>query len=152
MLGRSLSLTRYGGLTVLAALACAPEAGAQGFSLFNERNHPEIEWRVAETEHFKIVYPSHLAGIEAEAAAVAEASYDSLSVAFGGVTFDEPLRIYLTDEDEIANGVAFEFGGGVTNIWVHVNEFAEIWTGEAKWLRKVIAHELAHLFHYRATR
>jgi len=139
-------------LLALAALVAATPAPAQGFAYFNQRNHPEIDWRVAETEHFRIIYPAHLAGIESEAAAVAEASYDSLSVAFGGVTFDEPLRIYLTDEDEIANGVAFEFGGGVTNIWVHVNEFAEIWTGEPKWLRIVIAHELAHLFHYRATR
>ena len=43
-------------LAALLVLAAAPVA-AQGFSIFNDRNHPEIDWRVAETEHFQIVYP-----------------------------------------------------------------------------------------------
>lgn len=135
---------------LLAGLA--PCAAAQGFRLFNDRNHPHLDWRVAETEHFRIMYPAHLAGIEVEAAAVAEASYAALSELLG-VTFDRPLRIYLSDEDEIANGIAFNVGpAGYTTVWVHVNETAEIWTGREKWLRKVLAHEIAHLFHYRAVR
>ena len=28
-----------------------------------------------------------------------------------GVTFDKKIRVYLSDEDEIANGVAYEVGG-----------------------------------------
>lgn len=137
----------------LAALLLAPLAApAQGFLVFNGRNHPEIDWRVARTEHFEIVYPAPLAGIEAEAAAVAEETYAVLSENLG-VTFDRPLRIYLSDQDEIANGVAYDIGvAGYTAIWVHVNDAAEVWTGDVKWLRKVIAHEVAHLFHYRAIR
>ncbi|MEM6785109.1 MAG: hypothetical protein AAF624_15420 [Bacteroidota bacterium] len=127
------------------------DAAAQGFNFFNGRNHAELDWQVAETEHFEIAYPARLAGIEAHAAAIAEVTYDSLSVAFGGVTFDQRLRIYLSDEDEIANGIAFNVGrAGFTTIWVHVNDVATIWTGDVKWLRKVLSHELAHLFHYRA--
>ncbi|NNF59244.1 MAG: hypothetical protein HKN04_13495 [Rhodothermaceae bacterium] len=138
---------------VLLALACAAPATAQiGFGAFNGRNHPELDWQVAETEHFRIMYPQRLAGIEAEAAAIAEESYAVLSENFGGVTFDDKLRIYLSDEDEIANGTAWPVGAGFTTIWVHVNEAAEIWTGDVKWLRKVLAHELAHLFHFRAVR
>lgn len=138
----------------LLALAClllaAAPAGAQGFQIFNDRNHPELEWHVAATEHFRIAYPARLAGIEVEAAAIAEASYAVLSEQLG-VTFDRPIRIYLSDEDEIANGFAVNVGrAGHTNIWVDVNETAEIWTGDVKWLRKVLAHELAHLFHFRA--
>ncbi len=136
----------------LVALLLVPHAlAAQGFRTFNDRNHPEIDWRVAETEHFEIVYPERLAGIEAEAAAVAEETYAALAENLD-VTFDKPIRVYLSDEDEIANGVAFSVGAGFTNIWVHVNETAEIWTGDVKWLRKVMAHEIAHLFHYRAIR
>lgn len=139
------------------ALAAAPPAAAQiGFGLFNDRNHSELDWQVAETEHFEIVYPSRLAGIEDEVAAVAEESLAALvrNLAPGdsaAITFDDPIRIYLSDEDEIANGVAFNVGSsGFTNIWVHVNDFAAIWTGDVKWLRKVVAHELAHIVHYRA--
>ncbi|MEM6326013.1 MAG: hypothetical protein AAF791_02750, partial [Bacteroidota bacterium] len=139
---------------LLACLTAAPAvAQSPGFAVFNNRNHPEIDWRVAETEHFEIMYPAHLAGIEGEAAAVAEATFDALQVNIGPVDFPDPIRIYLSDEDEIANGIAYESSRvGSTAIWVHVNNVATIWTGEVKWLRKVIAHELAHIFHYRKTR
>lgn len=124
---------------------------AQGFDTSSGRHHPELDWRVARTEHFRIHYPQRLAGIELEAAAIAEASYDALSANLG-VTFDEPIRIYLSDEDEIVNGFAVSVGNGYTNIWVDQNENANAWTGRDKWLRRVIPHELGHIFHYRATR
>ncbi len=135
----------------LAVLLLFPELlVAQGFRTFSGRNHPEIDWRVAETEHFEIVYPEHLEGIEAEAATIAEETYAALSETLG-VSFDRPIRVYLSDEDEIANGFAVDVGrAGFTNIWVHVNETASIWTGDAKWMRTVLAHEIAHIFHYRA--
>lgn len=140
---------------LLLAVACCvlvvSSSAAQGFRAFSGRNHPEITWLTAETDHFVIVYPEHLAGIESEAAAVAEDSYRALSANLE-VTFDRPIRIYLSDEDEITNGFAVPIGNGFTNIWVHVNDVAEVWTGEEKWLRKVIAHELAHIFHFRAVR
>ncbi len=124
---------------------------AQGFNQFSGRNHPELDWQVAETPHFRIMYPAHLAGIEAEAAAIAETTYAVLSHNLS-VTFDQPLRLYLSDEDEITNGFAVPIGNGYTNIWVHLNDAAHTWTGREKWLRKVIAHELTHLFHYQAVR
>ena len=124
-------------------------AHAQGFSMFNNRNHPDLDWQVAETEHFQIMYPAHLAGIENDAAPIAEASYAALSSNFD-VTFDEKIRIYLSDEDEILNGFAVRLG--YTNIWVHVNDVARQWSGDTKWLRTVIPHELAHLFHGKAIR
>lgn len=123
----------------------------QGFNTYNGRNHPELKWLVAETEHFEIMYPRHLSGIETKAAPIAEAAYEVLSANLD-VTFDRKIRIYLSDEDEITNGFAVGVGTGYTNIWVHVNDAAEVWTGEEKWLRKVIAHELTHLFHFRAVR
>ena len=124
-------------------------AYSQGFNTFNNRNHPGLDWQVAETEHFKIMYPAHLAGIENEAAPIAEASYTALSENLD-ITFEEKIRIYLSDEDEILNGFAVRLG--YTNIWVHVNDVARQWSGQTKWLRTVIPHELAHLFHGKAVR
>ena len=138
-------------IILLFVSAVAVDAYGQGFRAFSGRNHPELEWHVAATPHFRIMYPAHLAGIEAQAASIAEASYDALARNLG-VEFDRPIRIYLTDEDEIANGFAVPIGNGFTNIWVNVNEVAEGWTGPEGWLRKVIAHELAHIFHFRAVR
>ncbi|HEX7071597.1 MAG TPA: hypothetical protein VF190_12355 [Rhodothermales bacterium] len=135
---------------MLLALLLQEAASAQGFLVYSGRNHPELKWRVASTEHFRIVYPRHLEGIAAEAAPIAEASYATLSANLG-VAFEKPIRIYLSDEDEISNGFAVRLGNGHTNIWVHQNDL-EQWTGPDKWLRRVIAHELAHVFHYRAIR
>ena len=142
---------------LLTLAASGPAAAQIGFGAFNGRNHPEIDWQVATTEHFEIIYPARLAGIEAQAAAVAEETYDALTVNLSAdstaLSFDKPIRIYLSDEDEIANGLAYNVGGsGFTTIWVHVNDTAEIWTGDVKWLRKVMAHEIGHLVHYRAVR
>ena len=123
---------------------------AQGFSTFNGRNHPELDWQQAETEHFKIMYPAHLAGIEIQAGVIAETTYTALSQNLD-VTFDKKIRMYLSDEDEILNGFALS-PLGYTNIWVHVNDVATTWSGNTKWLRTVISHELAHLFHGEAVK
>ena len=130
-------------------LADAHIAAAQGFQIMSGRNHPELEWRVAETEHFRIIYPQRLAGIETEAAPIAEASYEALSRNLD-VTFDRRIDIFLSDEDEITNGFAVPFGTGHTNIWVRLSEYGDLMTGRESWLRSVVAHELAHIFHYQA--
>lgn len=133
----------------LMALLFVPDLIAQGFNSFNNRNHPYLNWQVAETEHFRIIYPSRLAGIEAEAAAIAEESYAALSKNLE-VSFSKKIPIYLSDEDEIINGFANPIGKGYTMIWVNLNDAPERYTGNEKWLRKVIAHELGHIFHFKA--
>ena len=124
---------------------------AQGFNSSNGRNHPELEWQVAETEHFKIMFPERLMGIEDKAAPIAEETYQALSKNLE-VIFDYKIRIYLSDEDEINNGFAVPFNSAYTDIWVNLNDYSEIWTGQEKWLRKVVAHELAHIFHFEAVK
>lgn len=123
---------------------------AQGFNALSGRNHPELNWQVAETENFLIMYPQRLAGIEAEAAPIAEETYRALSKNLE-YEFEDKIRIYLSDEDEINNGFAVPIGKGYTNIWVNTNDYSEIWTGREKWLRKVLAHELGHIFHFGKT-
>lgn len=138
---------------VIIVLSCfviiTPELFSQGFNTFNNRNHPYLNWQVAETENFKIMYPERISGIEVEAASIAEESYRAL-VENLEVSFSKKIRIYLSDEDEINNGFASPIGKGYTNIWVNLNDYSEIWTGREKWLRKVIAHELAHIFHFKS--
>lgn len=141
-------------IILILSLSLFIQAGAvqaQGFSMTNDRNHPELRWMQAETDHFLIMYPEHLAGIEANAAAIAEETYEVLSQNLD-VTFSHKIRIYLTDEDEIVNGFAVPLGGFYTNIWVNQNDVAGTWTGQTKWLRKVLAHELAHIFHFQAVK
>ncbi|HET6567420.1 MAG TPA: BamA/TamA family outer membrane protein [Rhodothermales bacterium] len=132
-------------------LCLTPCVFGQGFNTFSGRNHPELHWRVAETEHFEIMYPARLSGIEDRAAPIAERTYAVLSKNLD-VTFEHKIRLYLSDEDEIVNGFAVGVDDPYTNIWVNLNEVADVWTGPEKWLRKVIAHELTHIFHYQAIR
>lgn len=130
-------------------LLAGTDLWAQGFNANNGRNHPELNWQVAETEHFLIMYPERISGIEVQAAAIAEETYSALSKNFE-ITFDDKIRIYMTDEDEIVNGFAVPFKKSYTNIWVNLNDYGEYVAGSVKWLRKVISHELAHIFHYRS--
>ena len=124
---------------------------SQSFPTFTGRNHPEIDWQVATTEHFEIVHPARLDGIAAEAAPIAETTYDTLAANLD-TTFSERIRVYLGDHDAIVNGFAVPFGNGYTDIWVNTNDWAYSFTGSSTWLRLVLSHELTHIFHYRATR
>ena len=146
-------MRRLAFLLALLAGGAAAQAPQPGFGAFNGRNHPELDWQVAETEHFEIIYPARLAGIEDDAAPIVEQTYAALQANLGPVDFPDPIRVYLSDEDEIVNGIAMPLHRvGSTTIWVHANEFADVWTGDVKWLRKVVAHEIAHLFHFRIVR
>lgn len=134
---------------VLLILLFSSDLFAQGFNVFNSRNHPHLDWQVVETEHFKIIYPDRISGIETLAGTIAEESYDALSKNMG-VTFTEKVRLYLSDEDEIENGFANPIGRGYSMMWVNLNGFRAGRSGSVKWLRHVISHELGHIFHYKA--
>lgn len=124
---------------------------AQAFNTFNNRNHPEIEWMESETEHFRIMYGKHLAGIQIQAASIAEETYTVLSKSLN-ISFDRKIKIYLSDEDEITNGAATFINQSYTFIWVEINDAPDIFSGDRKWLRKVLSHELSHLFQFEATK
>ena len=140
-------MKRY--LLTFLLLSISSEIFAQGFNMVNNRNHPYLNWQVAETENFLIMYPERLAGVEKLAAPIAEETYRALSENME-VEFSDKIRMYFSDEDEINNGFAVPIGKGYTNMWVNTNDYSEIWTGREKWLRKIIAHELAHIFHFKA--
>ncbi|WP_245771971.1 hypothetical protein [Rhodothermus profundi] len=107
-------------------------------------------WYVIETPHFRLVYPASLDTLATQVAAVAEASHAALAAWFGRALQGKP-RLYLSDADDIANGLAVPLGDGYSCIWLYGNE-PEAWTGTTPWLKRVVPHELAHLFHYQAVR
>ncbi len=142
-------MPRFFTILPILLILFAGDTRAQGFQILSGRNHPELDWRVAETAHFRIIYASHLEGIESQVAPIAERSYSALARNLD-TEFDRKIDIFLSDEDEIANGFAVPMGTGHTNIWVHTSTYAGLTTGREKWLRTVISHELAHIFHFRA--
>ena len=60
------------------------------------------------------------------------------------------LDIIFTSEDEIRNAFAL-MNTRHTVVWVDQND-AVLWTGDEKWLRMVLAHELQHLVFYQVTK
>src|SRR5690625_7834909 len=96
-------------LLLIILIYITADLRAQGFNSFNNRNHPYLNWEVAETEHFKIIYPDRISGLIPEAAAIAEESYRALSQNLD-TELEKKIPIYLSDEDEIVNGFANQIG------------------------------------------
>ncbi len=122
--------------------------GWAGVSL--AQNHPELEWQVVETEHFRIFYHEGLEGAAARAARIAEAAYAPLTELYGYAP-DGRVRIVLKDHDDYANGAAF-FYQDTIEIWATSLDHDFDLRGSSDWLRNVITHEFAHIISLGAAR
>ena len=113
------------------------------FNGFNQRNHPELDWKSIKTQNCQIIYHDPLLPQASEAAEIAQNTFDTLVQTFK-ITPKKTCIIYVSDQDNIANGAAaltyYIF------IWVKQNDFTSSFTGNDKWMRKVISHELVHWF------
>ena len=117
---------------------------AAGTWMWNNRTHGELKWTTIETEHFNIHYHQNLDKIAIQGASIAEQIRPTLMKQMG-LEFLPTLDIIFTAEDEVLNG--FAVPANYTIIWVDQND-AAIWTGDEKWLRTVLAHELQHLVYF----
>ncbi|HPG42055.1 MAG TPA: hypothetical protein PLP19_22095 [bacterium] len=134
----------------LFMLTLVPYTHAQnGFATYNSRNHPELKWQELENEHVRIIYHQRLEATAVMAAAIAESCYGPITQNLG-FTPKQKIPIYITDQDDITNG--FSALDKYIGIWVNVNDYIDWTTGEDKWLRMVIGHELVHYVHFAATR
>jgi len=104
-------------------------------------NHPELTWRVLETEHFRIYYHQGLEGLAGRAAGIAEETYGPIT---GLYQFepDEKVRLIFRDTDDYANGLAYYYHNAIV-IWATNLDF-EL-RGTSDWLRNVITHEFGHI-------
>jgi len=114
------------------------------------QNHPELEWQVVETEHFRIFYHEGLEGAAARAARIAEAAYAPLTELYEYAP-DGRVRIVLKDHDDYANGAAF-FYQDTIEIWATSLDHDFDLRGSSDWLRNVITHEFAHIISLGAAR
>jgi hypothetical protein len=113
------------------------------FNGFNQRNHPELKWKSIETTNCRIVYHEPLLEQARNSAAIAQNTFDTLAKTYQ-ITPKQKCIIYISDQDNISNGATV-----MTQyifIWVNQNDYTGLFTGNDKWLRKVIAHEMSHWF------
>ena len=152
--GDLLRLRAFVFLPLLVAVICsaliafgASFCAAQNLGLGNDRAHPELDWQEFETEHFILVYPKHLERIAVRAATIAEQVYGPITQGFD-TEVPHRTSIVVTDEDQITNGFALP---GKIFLWVNQNDFAQFFSGDDKWLRKVLAHEFQHIVWFEAS-
>ncbi len=135
-------------LTVLLAVAAASAAVGQGFGR-NKIQYEGFDWHVLETEHFDVYYYPEAEDLAAIGAHEAEAAYDTLRTRFDfELTQRVPLVFYATNlhfkqtnitPGFIPDGVGgfFEFLKGRVVIPAD---------GDVHRFRRVIRHELVHVF------
>lgn len=122
---------------------------SQGFQLLTDRHESGADWQQTRSGPVELVYPARLAPRIPDILDTALESYHTLAT-WLNLENPSPVRLYLTDRDEIANGYAVPLSGGYAFVWVGATTYASDFTGSEKWVRKVIWHEMAHLLHGQA--
>lgn len=117
---------------------------ATGAWMMNQRTHGEIKWKTFKTKNFDIHYYEKIEKIAFQGATIAE-QIRPILIEQMDIEVLPRLSIAFTEEDEILNG--FALPANYTIIWVDQND-AALWSGDEKWLRTVLAHELQHLVYF----
>ena len=71
-------------------------------------NHPELDWKTLETEHFKIHFHQGTERSAREAAEVAEYVYEPITDLYDFKP-DKKTEIVIKDVDDYSNGAAYFF-------------------------------------------
>ena len=127
-----MKIPRIHWLVLLLTLTSIPPVSAQ--------NHPELEWRVVPTEHFRIYYHQGLEHLADEAAEIVEHIYGPVTSLYGFEP-DGPIRLVLKDTDDIANGLTYYYDNRI-EIWPTNLDYE--FRGTSDWLWNVITHEFTH--------
>ena len=107
------------------------------------QNHPELDWKVFETEHFRVFYHQGLQNAAQRAGEIAEEAYGPVTTLYDYEP-KKKVRIVLKDYDDYANGAAF-FYHDTIEIWTTSLDHEYELRGTTDWLRNVITHEFTHI-------
>ncbi|MFQ6676428.1 MAG: hypothetical protein ACE5LH_08830 [Fidelibacterota bacterium] len=104
-------------------------------------NHPELDWKTFETDHFRIHFTAETERSAREGAFVAEAIYGPVTRLYD----HEPpgkTHIVFLDTDDYSNGIAYFYENKI-EIWVSPLDL-EL-RGSHRWLQNVVTHEFVHI-------
>jgi Tol biopolymer transport system component len=110
------------------------------FNLNLNRNAAHIDWRTAETEHFRFHYPRELGEVAGEVAGIAEGVAPGIVQRYN-VRLPGKVEFVVRD-DIFSNGWANSLQNTMT-VWATDWDFPVRSTHN--WLRDVVTHEFAHL-------
>lgn len=110
----------------------------------NDANHPELIWKIMESEHFKIIYHQGLGNFANRVAEAAEEAFGPVTQLYDYLPKDK-VRIILKDVDDSGYGVAYYYHNTI-EIWAtSLNIDFEFRGTKTDWLRNVFTHEFTHL-------
>ena len=136
--------------TTALGLALAAPAGAQGYFGKNQVQYNRFDWRVLETEHFRVHYYKEEKAAVEDAARMAERSYARLSRILGHQFRErKPIVIFASRTDFAQNNIFGDLGegtGGVTDAQRQRNVLPL--TGDFRTFEHVLTHEMVHQFQY----
>jgi WD40 repeat protein len=137
-------------VAIATTLTLAPSVGAQGYFGQNQVQYKKFQWRVLETEHFRIHYYKEEKAAVEDAARMAERSYARLSRILGHEFRErKPIVIFASRTDFAQNNIFGDLGegtGGVTDAMRQRNVLPL--TGDYRTFEHVLAHEMVHQFQY----
>ena len=137
-------------VVITATVALAASAGAQGYFGKNQVQYNRFQWRVLETEHFRVHYYKEEKPTVEDAARMAERSYARLSRILGHEFRErKPIVIFASRTDFAQNNIFGDLGegtGGVTDAQRQRNVLPL--TGDLRTFEHVLAHEMTHQFQY----
>lgn len=135
-MAQRVARTALAGLGLAASLAFAPGARAYTFN----RNDAHIDWRTAETEHFRFHYAAELEPVAGYIAGIAEGVADAKMKRY---QIRLPNKVeFLIREDIFSNGWANSLQNIMT-VWITDWDFPIRSTHN--WLKDVVTHEFSHL-------
>ena len=106
-----------------------------------EYNHPEIDWKTIETDHFSVHFYDGTEQSAREGAYIAEQIYPFVTELYD---YEPPSKTHIVflDTDDFSNGMAYYYDNKIY-IWTSPLDF-EL-RGSHRWLQNVITHEFTHI-------
>jgi len=129
---------------VAFAFLCSTSLNAQ----FEGYNHPELEWKTFETEHFFIHFHQGEERTPFLVAKIAEELYEPVTSMYNFEP-DSKIHFIIKDTDDYSNGIAYYYDNKVV---IYATPFDFVLRGTMNWLRNVVAHEFTHMIQLQASR
>ena len=133
-------------IRVVCALMLTGLAAATG-SAQDDFNHPELEWKTIESEHFLVHYHEGAERTAKVVSTIAEDVYDPVTSLYDHEP-DEKVSFIIRDYDDISNGAAYFYNNKI-EIYAPSMDFD--FRGTHNWLRNVVTHELTHIVQIQTT-
>ncbi|MDB5051602.1 MAG: hypothetical protein JWO30_4673 [Fibrobacteres bacterium] len=115
---------------------------------FASSNHT-VPWKAYETEHFKIVFHEDVRPQADVAKDFLESAYAKIAADLGLRHRDIAITVVLTGIPDESNGYSAFLGHRMV---IFTRPFQSLGSGEIAWLKRVLAHELAHEITFLALR